>query len=62
LKKFENDLDSILEYPPSKMKKRGDFETFNEWKNGLDKNSISSRIGELKKLCEEIKQVFLINL
>uniref|UniRef100_A0A915NPF9 Uncharacterized protein n=1 Tax=Meloidogyne floridensis TaxID=298350 RepID=A0A915NPF9_9BILA len=57
LKRFENDLDSILEYPPSKMKKRGDFETFNEWKNGLDKNSISSRIGELKKLCEEIKQV-----
>uniref|UniRef100_A0A915NGF7 Uncharacterized protein n=1 Tax=Meloidogyne floridensis TaxID=298350 RepID=A0A915NGF7_9BILA len=46
---FENDLDSILEYPPSKMKKRGDFETFDEWKNGQDKNSISSRIGELKE-------------
>nr|CAD2203386.1 unnamed protein product [Meloidogyne enterolobii] len=37
LKRFENDLDSILEYLPSKMKRRGDFKTFNEWKNGQNK-------------------------
>ncbi|CAK5102123.1 unnamed protein product [Meloidogyne enterolobii] len=54
---FENDLDSILEYLPSKMKRRGDFKTFNEWKNGQNENSISSRIEKLKKRCEEIEQV-----
>ncbi|KAL7077173.1 hypothetical protein ACQ4LE_004039, partial [Meloidogyne hapla] len=56
LKIFGQEI-NMLEYSDDKIKKRNDFATVGEWKNGKGENSVSKRIEKLKKGCLTLNEM-----